>query len=208
MSAEVQNKKAVIRDQMHVIPKAEKRGKELLFLNEPDMAHYGQVAQCDIKPRRAAVLYMYAKEVAPDVKLIGLGLSHLDYQNGFEYLGAFIDNVVRLSGSLPDFWAWDCHTYLDTGDPLAPIDALQTFLHGRGVAANRFYISEWGACSADRGGAMRRAFDGDGRIIRHYYYCQYEAVWDGEGRCTSLFVEGSKPLKLSPLGEAWVAAGQ
>jgi hypothetical protein len=172
------------------------------------MAHYCHIGQCDISPHRAAVLYLYARETAPDVKLIGLGLSHLDYQNGFQFLGAFIDNVVRLSGSLPDFWAWDTHTYLNEGDPLAPIDAMQTFLHGRGITANRFYISEWGACSADRVGAMRRAFDGDARIIRHYYYCQYEAVWDGDGRCTSLFVEGSSPLRLSPLGEAWVAAGQ
>jgi hypothetical protein len=208
MSAEKRGGKIVIRDQMHVISQAAKRDTELLFLNEPDMAKYGRGGQCDISPHRAAVLYLYARETAPDVKLIGLGLSHLDYLNGFQFLGAFIDKVAALSGSLPDFWAWDTHNYIDNGDPLAPIDALQTFLHGRGIVANRFYISEWGACTPDRVGAMRRAFDGDARIIRHYYYCQYEAVWDGEGRCTSLFVEGSKPLRLSPLGEAWVAAGQ
>jgi hypothetical protein len=208
MSAEKRGGKVVIRDQMHVIEKAAKRGRELLFLNEPDMAYHGRMGQCDIHPHRAAVLYLHAKEVAPELRLIGLGISHIDYQQGFAYLGLFIDQVIKLSGRPPEFWAWDLHTYLDTGDPLAPIDAMQTFLAGRGIVAERFYISEWGACTAERVAEMRRAFEADERIAAHFYYCQYNAVWDGPNRCTSLFVEGSNPLRLSPLGEAWVAAGR
>ena len=208
MSAEKRGGKVQILDQMHVVDMAGKRGGELLFLNEPDMAHYGRRGQCDITPHRAAVLYLHAKDVAPDVQLIGLGLSHVDYQNNFQYLGLFIDQVLKLSGKLPEFWAWDTHTYLDTGNPLDPIDAMQEFLHSKGITANRFYISEWGACTPERVYEMRKAFDGDSRIIKHYYYCQYNAVWDGDGRCTSLFVENKEPLTLSPLGVAWVNAGK
>lgn len=204
MSAEVRGGKAVIRDQMHVPKLAEKRGTPLLFLNEPDVGR----GQCDITPHRAAVLYLYMKETMPDLKLIGLGISHLDYLNGFQWLGLWIEQVIRLSGKVPEFWAWDLHHYIIDRPPLAPIDALQDFLLRRGVVTDRFYISEWGACTPERVEETRRAFDADPRIVKHFYYCQYEATWDGDGRCTSLFVEGSKPLRLSDLGEAWVRAGQ
>jgi hypothetical protein len=120
----------------------------------------------------------------------------------------FIEQVIGLSGRTPDFWAWDTHNYIFDQPPLAIIDALQAFLLSRGIVANRFYVSEWAGDTPERVEAWRRAYDNDPRIAWHGNYCQYNATWDGDNRFTSLFVEGSNPLQLSPLGAAWVRGGQ
>ena len=207
LSAEVRNGKAAVQSQLHVPKLAAARGEPLLFLNEPDMSLYGHFGQCDISPNRAAVLYLDVVERFPDLALVGPGISHLDYLHGFQWLGQWIDGVQRLSGKLPHMAAWDIHNYLIDRPALAPIDALQAFLLSKGIVANRFYVSEWGVQTPEQMTAVRRAFDGDPRVDRHFYYDQYMAVWDGPTR-HSLFVEGSNPLRLSPLGEAWVAAGR
>jgi hypothetical protein len=208
MSAEVRGDKPIIWSQMHIPELRGETGGELLFLNEPDMFYYGHIGQCEITPHRAAVLYMDVKQRFPNIQLVGVGISHIDYLNNFKWLRLFIEQVIKLSKQLPEFSAWDTHTYLSTGNPLDIIDSLQTTLHSYGINANRFFISEWGACTPERVYEMRRAFDSDSRIVKHYYYCQYDAWWDGDGRCTSLFIENTKPLMLSPLGVAWVDAGK
>ncbi|MFO7537626.1 MAG: glycosyl hydrolase [Chloroflexota bacterium] len=176
----------------------------LLFLNEPDLAYHGRYGQCSADPRRAAELYVHVRQRLPYARLVGPGISHVDYQHGFTWLGAWWDEVERLTGGPPQMAAWDIHTYLAHGNPLAPYDALEAWLAERGVYDPKFFISEFGACLPARLVAMRDAFEADPRIVRYYLYEQYGAHWDGSGRCIVLFEEGVKPLRLTELGLAFV----
>lgn len=179
---------------------------ELLFLNEPDLSLYGHHGQCEASPRKAAVLYAHAKERLPHMRFIGAGVSHLDYINGFQWLRAWIGEVIALTGNVPQMWAWDIHHYIPDGNPLEPINALCAVLSEFGVESPRIYVSEWAACTAERVRETRIAFDTDPRIVRHFYYDQTYAWWDGDGRCTMLFEQEGEP-RLSELGQAWVEAG-
>lgn len=173
----------------------------LLFLNEPNEA-----AQADMQIRRAVQMYVHTRAVVPHAKLVGVGVSHNDYLNGFPWMRAFVDGVRRETGQVPQMAHWDIHTYLQAGAPLAPVDALEAMLAEYGIVAPTFFISEWGADTAERTVEMKRAFDGDSRIVRHYWYDQYMAEWDGDHRPIQLFEEGSAPLRLSAIGEAFLAA--
>jgi len=207
VSAEVRDGTAVVRSQLHVADLLAGRS-ELLFLNEPDLAMYGRYGQCDISPHRAAVLYRWLRHRWPELRLIGPCVSHVDYQHGWRWVGAWITEVQRvMGGALPEMWAWDCHNYLMYEPPLAIVDSLQAFLIGRGIEAGRFCLSEWGADTAVRVAEMRRAFDGDDRIWRHYFYDQTFAFWDGAGRSLMLFEEDEEAAELSVLGRAWLEAG-
>ncbi len=177
----------------------------LLFLNEPDLGFYGHYGQCEVSPYRAAQLYVHVREKLPHAQLVGPGLSHVDYIQGYRWLDAWWRAVVAITGEPPEMAAWDVHNYIQQGDPLAPYDALEAWLVARGVENPKFWITEWGTCNAARAAQMKSAFDGDARIERHYWYDQYKAYWDGEQRCMTLFVEGRLPLQLSDLGEAWMS---
>ena len=176
----------------------------LLFLNEPDQAYYGLSGQCAMSPRQAAHMYVHIKSFMPQVKLVGPGISHIDYLNGFRWLGEWFDFVVHYTGSPPDIHAWDIHTYLRTGPPLAPYDALEAWLATRGVYSPIFWITEYGACDPYRLRHMIDSFEADPRIKRYYLYEQYMATWDGDSRCILLFEEGSDPIRLTQLGWAFV----
>jgi hypothetical protein len=175
----------------------------LLFLNEPDVAFYNHPPQCAADPRRAAQLYTHVKAELPNAKLVGPGISHLDYINGFRWLEAWWKEVVTITGSPPHMDAWDIHNYIGGGDPLAPYDALEAWLSKRGVNNPQFFISEWGACDPARVHEMRQAFENDDRIVRHYIYEQTGAWWD-ENACIILFEERHQHLRLSPLGLAYM----
>ncbi|MBK8990156.1 MAG: hypothetical protein IPM39_29515 [Chloroflexi bacterium] len=193
-----------LRPQMHVLDAlGPNYARELLFLNEPDLAFYGHHGQCEVSPYRAAQLYAHVREKLPHARLVGPGISHVDYQNDFQWLEAWWRAVVALTGEPPDMAAWDVHNYIQQGDPLAPYDALEAWLEARGVDSPRFWISEWGSCSPARTRLMRAAFDSDPRIERHYWYDQYKAYWDGEPRCMTLFEEQG-PLRLTAVGEAFI----
>lgn len=200
------NEPIQVVSQLHVPDLLAGSEGELLFLNEPDLSLYGHHGQCEASPRKAAVLYAHAKERLPLMRFIGVGISHLDYLNGFQWLRAWIGEVVAITGQVPQLWAWDTHHYIMEGDPLAPINALEAVLAEFGIVSPRFYISEWAACTPERVREMRIAFDNDPRIMRHFYYDQTYAWWDGDGRCTMLF-EQEGELRLSELGRAWVEAG-
>lgn len=194
-----------LRPQLHVL---DLLGRDypgpLLFLNEPDMAFYGRHGQCEVSPFRAAQIYAHTKAKLPNAQIIGPGLSHTDYENDFQWLDAWWNAVVALTGKPPEMYAWDIHNYIQTGSPVAPYNALAAWLMERGVENPRFWISEWGSCSPARTRLMKAAFDADPRIEHHYWYDQYMATWDGEPRCMSLFVEGRSPLQLSDVGRAFM----
>ena len=113
-----------------------------------------------------------------------------------------------MTNNAPQMAAWDIHHYVPTGDPLSPVDALEAWLAERGVYNPQFFISEWGACTPERVAEMKTAFDNDERVLKHFFYDQFAATWDGDGRCTMLFEEGSEPLRLSPLGRAFAEEGR
>jgi hypothetical protein len=150
-------------------------------------------------------MYVHTRKVAPLAKIVGVGISHNDYLGGFLWLRLFMDGVLRETGALPEFTHWDIHTYLQAGDPLAPVDALQSFLAEYGILSPTFFISEWGAETPERTVEMKRAFDNDPRIIRHYWYDQYMATWDGDNRKIQLFEEKSEPLQLSDIGRSYLS---
>ena len=176
----------------------------LLFLNEPDLSSYGMHGQCEVTPRRGAELYVYTKAMLPLAKIVGPGISHVDYYNDFMWLTKWFNHVVSLTGGPPQMYAWDIHTYVQDGDPLAPVNALEQFLVSRGVTEPKFFISEWGSCNVGRLIEMKVAFDNDDRVLSHSIYEQSHAYWDGESRCILLFDESSSPLELTELGEAFV----
>jgi len=172
----------------------------LLFVNEPDL-------KTELHPIRMAQLYLHVKHFMPNVKLVGPGLSHRDYQAGFSWFNAWYEAVVRISGVPPDMYAWDIHNYMATEPPLAPYDALEALLLTKGVENSRFWVSEWGADNPERLLEMKRAFDNDPRILRHNWYDQYAAWWDGDDRRLHLFsggLEGPGAIRLSDLGYAFV----
>lgn len=175
----------------------------LLFLNEPDLVFYGHPPQCAAAPRRAAQIYVHVKTVLPQARLVGPGISHIDYVNGFEWLGAWWDEVVRLTGESPQMAVWDMHHYIAYGDPLAPFDALEAWLEERGVENPRFFVSEYGACDGERLVEMRDAFERDPRIVRYYLYEQYGAWWD-TGACIVLFEERHGHMRLNEMGRVFV----
>lgn len=175
----------------------------LLFLNEPDLTFYGHRGQCEITPHGAAILYLYTIGELPNAKLLGPGVSHIDYLNGWSWTMRFIEATIELSGSPPDFYAWDFHTYLSTGPPLAIIDGFEYMLSLYGITNPIFTISEWGNCDPYRLIHMKEAFDNDDRVYLHAIYTQEYAVWDGVGRCILLTEEGVKPLRLTQLGVAY-----
>ena len=176
----------------------------LLFLNEPDLAYYGMSGQCAMSPRQAAHMYVHIKSFMPKVKLVGPGISHVDYLNGYRWLGEWFDFVVHYTGETPQMHAWDVHTYLRTGPPLAPYDALQAWLAARGVYDPIFWITEYGSCDPHRLRYMMDSFEADPRIRRYYIYEQFGATWDGDGRCILLFYEDERPIKLTLLGRVFV----
>ena len=175
-----------------------------LFLNEPDLAHYGHGGQCSADPLRSAQLYSHVRGVLPNAKLVAPAVTIYDWQNGYEWLGLWIKAVRRVTGSLPDVAAWDIHIYTDTGDPLAPINDMEKFLRRAGYDDPVFFISEWGTCDVARMRAMRKAYDTDPRIVRHFIYEQFGAVWDGENRCIILAEDVGGVLQLTPLGRAYL----
>lgn len=189
--------------QFGTIDLPESFGGYLLFLNEPDVAFYNHPPQCAADPRRAAQLYTHIKAELPHARLVGPGISHLDYINGFQWLERWWKEVVKLTGEPPQMAAWDIHNYIGGGDPLAPYDALEVWLAKRGISEPTFFISEWGACDAARVREMRQAFDEDERVLRHYIYEQSGAYWD-EAACIILFEERHDHLRLSPLGLAYM----
>ena len=168
----------------------------LLFLNEPDLP-----VQCAASPKRAAQLYTHLRATLPNAKLVGPGISEVDWRKGFVWLEAWWDEVVNLTGEPPQMAAWDIHNYRAEGNPLHPYDDLQKWLAKRGVIKPRFFVSEWGACTPERVVEMRTAFEDDPRIIRHYIYDQTGAFWDGAGRCILLFDE--ETMVMTELGRAW-----
>lgn len=170
----------------------------LLFLNEPDLP-----GQCTVSPERGAQLYVHVKNTLPNAKLVGPGISEVDWINNFKWLNAFFKEVTRLIGKNPEFYAWDIHNYQSAGNPIQPYNDLENFLLNKNLSPPiRFYISEWGACTPERIIEMRNAFDSDQRIIKHYIYDQTNAFWDGPGRCIILFDE--KTSQLTDLGRAWL----
>lgn len=177
----------------------------LLFLNEPDLGFYGHHGQCEVSPYRAAQLYVHVRKKLPAARLVGPGISHVDYESGFLWLEAWWRAVVVLTGKPPEMYAWDIHNYIPTGNPVAPYNALEAWLLARGVAGPRFWVSEWGSCSPARVRLMKAAFDNDPRIERHYWYDQYKAYWDAAPRCMTLFEEDG-PLRLTAVGEAFLGS--
>ncbi len=171
----------------------------LLFLNEPN--------ESNLEIRQAVRMYVHARKVCPHARLVGPGISHVEHATGFPWLRQWLDAVITETGGLPQMTAWDIHNYIQDGDPLAPVNALQAVLQEYGVVDPKFFISEWGAVTPERTAEMRRAFDLSPLILRHYFYDQYMAVWDGENRPMQLFTEGHAPLRLSDIGEAFVQTG-
>jgi hypothetical protein len=131
----------------------------------------------------------------------------VDYVNGFKWLEIFINEVVSVTGEVPDMQAWDMHNYLNSGSPLEPHRALESFLISKGVESPKLWISEWGACTPARAALMKGVFDRSDLIVRHFWYDQYGAWWDGPNRCINLFKETS-PVSLSQIGEAWIEQSQ
>jgi hypothetical protein len=170
----------------------------LLFLNEPNESKF--------PISRAVEMYVHTRKVCPQALLVGPGISHIDYTKGFPWLREWIDAVRKSTGSIPQMNAWDIHNYMQETDPLAPVNALQSVLAEYGILNPKFFISEWGASTPQRTTEMKRAFDNDPRIVRHYWYDQYMATWDGDDRQIQLFVEDSNPLQLSDIGRAFISA--
>jgi len=194
---------------IYQMPTVEKLPKNfsgwLLLLNEPDLSYYGKPPQCAADPIRAAQIYSHVRQILPHAKIVAPAATEFDYKNDYEWLGLWWDEVVRITGQPPQVAAWDFHNYLQGGNPLAPYDALESWLNERGVTEPKFFISEWGACSVERMSEMKAAFDADERIVRHYIYEQYGATWDG-GACIVMFEGDSRTdkIRLTELGRAFL----
>jgi len=149
----------------------------MLFLNEPDLA----APQCNITPAYGAQLYNWVKATIPNVKLIGVQVSHGDGIRGFKWLREWRNEVLNTSGAYPDMWRYTIHEYND--DPRPQVEALLSLQAEWGIDTP-LWVTEFGTCKPDVMRDMVQYYEGHDMIERYAVYapllldCQALIDWN------------------------------
>lgn len=171
----------------------------LLFLNEPDLP----APQCDRTPREGAELYVWVKQNLPQAKLVGPMVSHVDALDGWRWLQAWRQEVIALTDTPPDLYAYSIHDYT-LGELSYVADTLHDLMTAWGDGDKSMWVTEFGSQSPQRIAQMIDFYNNDARIARFAGYTPLMVDNDFHTNFRFFYWDSAE---LTPLGESFAAHG-